>query len=242
MNPGLRVTSWNISYGVQLKLKIIQTLCKTNYVICVQELLLTSDSLPLLNVDATTITYYRAVIYRGVGRKSGGTAVPARDELMSDLFRDSDYFIAVKIQNLVIALVFLPTDYRNAGCEVLFDKACRALSTLASDCESLNLAVILAGDINCNLLDDCSSRTNILSSICLQLVPVENDQDFTYIHPLGSPSSFYFMFCSPEIKPDSKTAVITLFQTSDLPISNIFPISLMPPEPTGQAAVASGTK
>ena len=41
------------------------------------------------------------------------------------------------------------------------------------------------------------------------------------------------MFCSPEIKPDSKTAVVTSFQTSDhLPISNIFPISLMPPEPT----------
>ena len=186
--------------------------------ICVQEHLLTSDSPPILNIDATTITYYLAAKYSVVGRRSGGTTVLTRNELMPDLFRDSDYFIAVKIQNLVIASVYLPTDYRNAGCEVLFDKACRALSTLASDCEFFNLAIILAGDMNCNLFVDCSSRTNILSSVCSQLVPVENDQDFTYIHPSGSTSSLDFW---REISDWEKTDLLTFQGTSDVTLSKI---------------------
>ena len=190
---------------------LIQTLCDTNDVLCLQERLLTADSLCLLSKTASTVVISRAARHSGVGRPSGGTAILARNVLMPEHFRNIDYFTAVKIQNYVLASVYLPTDYRNATSDRQFDQSCHQVSSLVSDCELQNLAVILAGDMNYNLFDDSSSRANILNSMCPQLLVVENTQCFTYIHNSGSTSSPDFFMYSPNVKSDSRSSLMSTF-------------------------------
>ena len=110
MSTNLRVTSWNINGAVSVKLPVIQTLCDTNDVLCLQERLLTADSLCLLSKTASTVVISRAARHSGAGRPSGGTAILARNVLMPEHFRNSDYFTAVKIQNYVVACMW-PTTY-----------------------------------------------------------------------------------------------------------------------------------
>jgi len=121
MSSELHVISWSINGSFTAKIPLIKTFFHSANVLCLQEHFITTVGENLLKLDSSLVTYSRGARSSGADRPSGGIAVYVKNHLDPGLFRHSDYFVAVKIKNLVIASVYLPNDYSNDRSEVLFD-------------------------------------------------------------------------------------------------------------------------
>ena len=142
------------------------------------------------------------------GRPSGGLALMIRKELLGNLVAKSDSFFAVKVSNVVIFVVYFPTNYRNDISERKFSLTCISIAKLVSKYEDEGLSCLLFGDFDCELSDPENNRSFILLHACPSLTYVGNDHDFTYIHQYGSVSQLDYFYCSSMIKPSSATLVL----------------------------------
>ena len=224
----LKIVSWNINGKVLPKHHLLSELCLRFDVVGLQEHFLSSDSRQLLEFTSShNLFFHHAKSTRG--RPSGGLALMIRKELLGNLVAKSDSFLAVKVSNVVIFVVYFPTNYRNDMSERKFSLTCTSIAKLVSKYEDEGLSCLLFGDFNCELSDPENNRSQILLHACPSLTYVGNDRDFTYIHQSGSVSQLDYFYCSSMIKPTSNTTVLLDYSISDhMPICNSFQIKPLP--------------
>ena len=105
-----------------------------------------------------------------------------RKELLGNLVAKSDSFLAVEVSNVVIFVVYFPTNYHNDMSERKFSLTCTSIAKLVSKYEDEGLSCLLFGDFNCEPSDPENNRSQILLHACPSLTYVGNDRDFTYTH------------------------------------------------------------
>ena len=154
-NVSIRCLTLNINGGFVQKSSVLDELVSKHDVICLQEHLLSKLSISLL--DATYVN----------------------SALRSLLLESSDYFLAVKVDNVFIYNIYLPTDYHNDTSERLFalcsEKLCKSISSIISS----NSACLIVGNFDCNLTAP-SARSSLVGEIFDNHLNVA-DKDF-HIH------------------------------------------------------------
>lgn len=225
MSCSLRITSWNINGAVINKRPLLCQLMADCDVLCLQEHFLSSEGLALLQLDGWVKVFGVPALSSGRGRPSGGVALLIRAELMPKSIASSDFFMSVQLLDVAVFSIYMPTDYRDLSSERKFSIACRKLANAVSEAQKQGLTVIVAGDMNCNLSDANSSRTEILLSSCPQLTVINNDLAFTYVHNSGSTSNLDFFLSTKSLEIYPSSHVNNAFSVSDhLPISNTFQV------------------
>jgi len=165
--------------------------------VCLQEHFATSLSLTLLNLSPNhqvfTVAAKRSRTY---GRPSGGLATHVRSSLSTSMFDSGLDFLAVKIQDMVIVNVYLPTDYRDNRSDRLFAISIARLSKCIDKIKKYGFSRLITGDFNCdleNLSGNNSSSSNranmLLSMLGDEFILASKNKNFSYIHNLGSVSN-----------------------------------------------------
>jgi hypothetical protein len=107
----------------------------------------------------------------------------------------------------------------------MFDSVCRKLSNAIAICRTQDLSYIVAGDMNCDLMNPEGPISQVLSTACSGLNIMEDDLDFMYVHNFGVTSSLDFIMCSHQPVPLCQSHVDTSVSTSDyLPVGYVFPL------------------
>lgn len=226
MNRELSLITWNINGNVINKLPILENLIRNHNIVCLQEHFLINEGTELLNIGDSIDLFAVGAKSSGSGRPSGGIAILASKSLRATVFQVSDNFIAIKVERTIIFSVYMPTDYKSSRSYSKFVSACRKLANAIANCRTQDLSYIVAGDMNCDLLNPESPRSQVLSTTCAGLNIIENYLDFTYVHNSGATSSLDFIMCSHQPVPLCQSHVDTSISASDhLPVSYVFPPS-----------------
>ena len=194
----LSVMSWNINGGILDKLPVLEKLCESFSVICIQEHFLTDLNSQLLCPSSNvTVHLSPARRFKAKGRPSGGLAVLTTCQ--SELLEMCDCYLAVTVDNLVIVNLYLPTNYRDEASERKFAIACRKVAKLLKKIEKMNRKCILIGDFNCDLLENSSARAETFLSILptgYSIVP--KDRNYSFISTSGNTSNLdHVVFLHP---------------------------------------------
>ena len=166
------------------KITVLEQLCLTEEIICLQEHFLSNDSRNIFDaLPSHMVHFVPAKKPKKRGRPSGGLATLISGHINSELFASSNHFLAVRVGETVIINVYLPTDYRDDCSEMKFALACKELGKCMNKISASHLHWILLGDFNCDISKSESSR----SALLLSLIPNESALvpkagDFTYIH------------------------------------------------------------
>ena len=221
----LRAASWNLNGGVMKKLPLLERLLCFNDIVCLQEHFLSIEATSILELNKGVKAFAVPAKSSVKGRPSGGVAILVSGALNPVLYKTSDFFIAVKIHKTIVFSVYMPTDYRNNKSEVKFSGACSKLSNSIRSCLSQGFECILAGDMNCDLTNNNSAKTQLFLASCDELCLTINDSDFTDVHNSVYTSSLDFMLSSSMIETQGKSHVDLSVCTSDhFPIINSFKI------------------
>ena len=230
-NLELKVVSWNMNGGVLAKLPLVEQLVQEYDVVCLQEHFLTTEGLQLLEVNDSSSVFSVPAKRSGRGRPSGGISILVRRSLNPSLYKQSDFFVGVRIADTALFCVYMPTDYRDDESDARFNVACGQICGAVDGCVTQKLSCIVTGDMNCNLCDN-SPRTQVLVAACESLRVLENDLDYTYVHNSGSVSSLDSMLCSADVKTNGKCRVkLSICASDHLPISNVFCVTNKPTQP-----------
>ena len=156
-------------------------------------LFLQEHLLPLVSLNSLRRSKEHLVFARSArktsGRPSGGLACVLKHKLLPlspVCYRECDYFIAIRLANLVLINVYLPCDQRSFPSLTKYTKACASLKTLLISVESNGLDWILLGDMNCDI-NSTSTRTDLfLDSLPNGYRVLDKDASHSYIHNSGS--------------------------------------------------------
>ena len=123
-----KIVSWNMNGGVSHRIPLNEELCWRGNILCIQEHLLTSDSLSLLKFSDNHTFYFVPAKSRQRGRPSGGLTIVCSSAVDSESLHTAENFMFIRAGNLVIVNVYLPTNYSNDESDNRFSKAVRALA------------------------------------------------------------------------------------------------------------------
>lgn len=123
-NLELKVVSWNMNGGILAKLPLVEQLVQEYDVVCLQEHFLTTEGLQLLEVNDSSSVFSVPAKRSGRGRPSGGISILVRRSLNPSLYKQSDFFLGVRIADTALFCVYMPTDYRDDESDARFNVAC----------------------------------------------------------------------------------------------------------------------
>ena len=218
----------------------IEDLLSRYDIVCLQEHFATSLSLPLLNLSPNhqvfTVAAKRS---RTHGRPSGGLATYVRSSLSTSMFDSALDFLAVKIQDMVIVNVYLPTDYRDDRSDRLFAISIARLSKCIDKIKKHGLSCLITGDFNCDLENpsgnnsSSSNRANmLLGMLGDEFILVSKNKNFSYIHNSGSMSNLDHVMHTQSLTPSEVLVSDSNFTSDHFPLFfNIDLNSSVPPPP-----------
>jgi len=136
------VATWNLNGNILNRSIFIEDLLSRYDIVCLLEHFATSLSLSLLNLSPNhqvfTVAAKRS---RTHGRPSGSLATYVRSSLFTSMFDSALDFLAIKIQDMVIVNVYLPTDYRYDRSDRLFAISIARLSKCIDNIKSMDFRV-----------------------------------------------------------------------------------------------------
>ena len=213
-----KIVSWNMNGGVSHRIPLNEELCWRGNILCIQEHLLTSDSLSLLKFSDNHTFYFVPAKSRQRGRPSGGLAIVCSSAVDSESLHTAENFMFIRAGNLVIVNVYLPTNYSNDESDNRFSKAVRALAECLNTIMLSKLECVIIGDYNCDLADDSSPWSQLILSILENRYCVlPKDNDFTFIHTSGSVSNIDHVACTLNVS-GTVSVLIGSHSTDHIPI------------------------
>ena len=127
------------------------------------------------------------------GRPSDGLVTFVKSFLLCSSFDSGSDFLAVRINNVVLINVYLPTDYRDEKSERLFAISVARLAKCLETVKEQGLSCVIVGDFNCDLTkknETPSSRVTLLYGLLeIEYILASKNKDFSYIHNSRSTSN-----------------------------------------------------
>ena len=145
--------------GVKSSLKEVSMMCNIFDIILIQEHWLLPNEISMLsNIDPNFISVGQSAVDTSnnilIGRPYGGTAIiynkllcPYVSFVASSNPRLTAICLNSKIGPILIACVYMPTDYGDDDCIEDYIEICSEISALHTVCDAVQL--IVAGDFNC---------------------------------------------------------------------------------------------
>lgn len=113
--------------------------------------------------------------------------------LLCSSFDSGSDFLAVRINNVVLINVYLPTDYRDVESERLFAISMVRLAKCLENVKKQALSCVIVGEFNCDLTtknETPSSRVTLLYGLLdSEYILASKNKDFSYIHNSRSTSN-----------------------------------------------------
>ena len=231
----ISLISWNINGNFSERSLVVDQFVNKYNVICLQEHFITEAGINLLNLwPSYSVFSVPAKRSSPRGRPSGGIATLVSNRLACEVYENSDNFLAIRLDNLLVINVYLPTDYRDDKSDSAFAISAAKLARCLKKAERESLECIIVGDFNCNLEVDISAQN---SRCCILIGILENrftihrkNQNFSYIHQSGSTSNLDHIVSSSSL-PVREVLVLPNSFTSDH-----FPVQCIISRPTSFSA------
>jgi len=190
------IASWNINGNLLSRSVFLKDFLSKCDIVCIQEHFANTLSLSLLELSTNHKVFSVAARRsQSHGRPCGGLATYVKSCFTSSVFDSASDFLAVRIQNVVVLNVYLPTNYRDDRSERLFAISVARLSKCLGKIKEQGLCCIVTGDFNCDLTDSLnSSGDSVRPSIIFGLfdddyLVAPKNKSFTYVHNSGSTSN-----------------------------------------------------
>ena len=199
-----------------------------------QEHFLTNDSLDLLKFLDNHTFYFVSAKSCQHGRPSGGLAIVGSSAFDSESLHAAENLMAIKVGNIVIVNVYFPTNYSDDDSDNRLSKAVIALAKCLKTIMLSKLECIIVRDYHYNLIDDSSSRSQlILSAIESRYRVLPKDKDFTFVHTSSSVSNIDHVTCTPNV--NGTVSVLMGSHPSDhIPIEAYITVCILKTKSTSQ--------
>ena len=235
MADDLSICSYNCR-SVKSSVGEIQLLCNNHNFVLLQETWLLPNELNFLSqIHSDFYSYGQSAVDLShdilIGRPYGGTGVLFRKNLAPFVqsvdthdSRISAVILKSSIGPVLIASVYMPTDYQDLDSLLNYEEVCGRLHCIASDTNAVHC--ILAGDFQCHLGSRFFDHFTRLASDCNLVISdsVRLNDIFTYFSDNGNCMSWIDHFlCSPMIDGlITKVCVLHDFVSSDHKPMSVF--------------------